>query len=570
MFRPNPLGLTDGYKIGHKLMLAPGTEYLYGTWIPRSLKYAAPGIEKALSSGQQLAWMWLHDQFEENFFTQPIEVAQKFGRDMSKYLGLPYDSTHFEDLHKLGYLPLCVKALPEGCETDPNVPHQTFVNTLPGYAWLTLYLETPVSYASWKTPTNATLALQHRRVATEWVMKTDSNNSWFIDYACHDFASRGLDPFSVVSSGLAHSFAFIGSDTLIVIDAARYYYGVGEDDVCIASVNASEHSVTCTGLFYFLDKLKSGELDAAIDEYYSYDIPATHSTRENPDLMAIAEWLNLKRWLELFPVGILSVVSDTFDLFRVITEILPRLKDQIMSRDGKLVIRPDSGDPADITCGINTKDGVQIRTEGLGSHYAIDNGSGLSEWKKVTEANIKGVIELLWDIFGGTISKEGYRVLDSHISAIYGDSINLARQTQIYQRLESKRFAATNIVLGIGSYTYQFNTRDTMGFAAKGAQFEANGKSFEIYKDPATDDGTKKSLKGFCQVINNRPDARPNEILYDGNDQIEVRIGCTKEEEEGGLLQVIYKDGKFYNSVTLDEIRERVRKLSAVQQFEIA
>ena len=238
MFRPNPLGITDGYKVGHRPMLAPGTDFLYGTWIPRSLKHSAPGIEKILSAGQQLTWLWLHDQFEENFFAQPIEVAKKFGRDMSKYLGLPYDSTHFEDLHKLGYLPIRVKALPEGCETDPNIPHQTFVNTVAGYAWLTLYLETPVSYLSWKTPTNATSALQYRRNATNWVMKTDSENAWFIDYACHDFASRGLDPFSVISSGLAHSFSFIGSDTLIVIDAARYFYGVGEDDVCIASVNA--------------------------------------------------------------------------------------------------------------------------------------------------------------------------------------------------------------------------------------------------------------------------------------------------------------------------------------------
>jgi nicotinamide phosphoribosyltransferase len=572
MFKANPLGLTDGYKVGHKPMLAPGTDYLYGTWIPRSLKYAAPGIEKILSSGQQLAWMWLHDQFEDNFFNQSIEVAKKFGRDMSKYLGLAYDSTHFEDLHKLGYLPIKVKALPEGCETLPNIPHQTFVNTVPGYAWLTLYLETPVSYASWKTPTNATLALQYRRNATDWVMKTDSDNAWFIDYSCHDFSSRGLDPFSVISSGLAHSFSFIGSDTLIVIDAARYFYGVGEDDVCIASVNASEHSVTCTGIFYFLDKLTSGELDHEIDTYYSYDISATQSTRKNPDFMAIAEWLNLKRWLEIFPVGILSVVSDTFDLFRVISEILPRLKDQIMARDGKLVIRPDSGDPVDITCGINTQDNISIRTQGLGEYYARTNKSGqiISDWAKVAITECKGVIELLWDIFGGTISKEGYRVLDSHIGAIYGDSINLERQVQIYKRLASKRFAATNIVLGVGSFTYQFNTRDTNGYAAKGAQFEANGVSFDIFKDPATDDGTKKSLKGYCQVINTRPDTKSDELLYDGLDQIEVRIGCTKDEEDCGLLQTIYENGKFYNTVTLDEIRNRVRNLSTVHHLETA
>ena len=545
MFRPNSLALTDGYKVGHHLMLAPGTDYLYGTWIPRSLKHAPEGIDKIFSMGQQLTWMWLHDEFQENFFSQPLEVAKKFGRDMSLYLGQPYNAKHFEDLHKLGYLPIRVKALPEGIETRPNIPHQTFVNTVPGFAWLTLYLETPVSNLSWKTPTNASIALQYRRNATHWVMKTDSKNAWFIDYACHDFAARGLDPFSTVSSGLAHAASFIGSDTLVVIDAARYFYGVPEDVVCIASVNASEHSVTCTGLFYFLEKLKAGELDSAIDEYYSYDVPATRSTRENPDLMAIAEWLNLRRWMELFPTGILSVVSDTFDLFRVVTEILPRLKSQIMARDGKLVIRPDSGDPVDITCGTNSRRSARWSSTG----YSDANQQPVHNQNSTPQE--KGVVELLWDIFGGTVSDEGYRVLDSHIGMIYGDSITLKRQTDIYERLAIKRFAATNVVLGIGSYTYQFNTRDTMGFAAKGAWFEAEGKAYDIYKDPATDNGTKKSLKGLVAVF------------LDENGEYVVKTDCSPAEEDSGELRVIYQDGKFFNLTSLDEIRARVKELSS-------
>lgn len=604
MFRPNPLSLTDGYKIGHRVMLAPGTDYLYGTLIPRSLKHAPEGITKILSAEQQLAWMWLHDQFEEGFFNQPIEVAQKFSKDMSKYLGLPFNGEHFEALHKLGYLPIRVKALPEGIETNPNIPHQTFVNTVKGFAWLTLYLETPVSSLSWKGTTNSTIALQYRRNATKWVMKTDSDNAWFIDYACHDFSARGLDPFSTISSGLAHAMSFIGSDTLIVIDAARYFYGIPEDEVCIASVNASEHSVTCTGIFYYRNMLESGLGQHLIDEYYSYDIEATKSTKDNPDFMAIAEWANLRDWLRIFPTGILSVVSDTFDLFRVITEILPRLKAQIMARDGKLVIRPDSGDPVNITCGAHYKtyetlqqakdvfiDDLYNSQEHGEMGYTIDthrlvkvgdtfyNLTEDTEWNrydkqyyfieniKITEGiaevrpSDKGVIELLWDIFGGTISKEGYKVLDSHIGAIYGDSITLKRQVQIYERLANKNFAATNIVLGIGSYTYQYNTRDSFGIAVKASWFMADGVEYDIYKDPATDDGTKKSLKGMCQVFNNRPDALPYELKYDGKDQLEVKVQCTHEEEEGGLLQTIYEDGKFYNQITLTEIRLRVKQL---------
>jgi nicotinamide phosphoribosyltransferase len=232
-------------------------------------------------------------------------------------------------------------------------------------------------------------------------------------------------------------------------------------------------------------------------------------------------------WLREFDKGILSIVSDTFDLWTLITKYLPANKEAIMARDGKLVIRPDSGDPVDIICGKPESKGDRNNL------YATDN-------------EVKGVIELLWDIFGGTINEEGYKVLDPHIGAIYGDSITLDRQIQIYERLAAKGFATTNIVLGIGSYTYQMNTRDTLGFAAKGAWFEVeeNGTKvgYDIYKDPITDDGTKKSLKGLICVTEDQ----------------EVLTQCTPEQEEGGILQTIYEDGKFYNQTTLTEVRSKL------------
>ena len=161
----------------------------------------------------------------------------------------------------------------------------------------------------------------------------------------------------------------------------------------------------------------------------------------------------------------------------------------------------------------------------------------------------KGVIELLWDIFGGTVNEQGYKVLDPHIGAIYGDSITLERQIAIYERLAAKGFASTNIVLGVGSYTYQYNTRDTLGFAAKGAWFEITDgdhkQGYDIYKDPITDDGTKKSLKGFVSVVEK-----------DGN--YEVLTQCTPEQEAEGLLQTIYENGQFFNQTSLTEIRTRI------------
>lgn len=531
-FKINSLYLSDGYKVGHKAMLAPGTTRLYGTWIPRSTKYAPKGITKIVSFGQQLVWKWLHDEFEENFFfTEQREIyehseldleslkedALRFIKDMSLYLGMEYDGKHFEELWDLGYLPIKVKSLPEGIETNPNIPHMTFINTVDGFAWLTLYLETIVSSLAWKPSTAATIAKLYRRQAEEWVDKTDPDRMFLVDWMCHDFSARGLDPMSQYLIGLGHATSFKGSDTLPVIPAARYFYGVGEDEMPIGSVNASEHSVSTTKIF------------------------------------TVGEQQMITDWLEIFPTGILSIVSDTFDLWKLITEYLPANKEAIMARDGKLVIRPDSGDPVDIICGTLTP---------------YDSATG-EDYHKSYRVREKGVIELLWDIFGGTINEQGYKVLDPHVGAIYGDSITPERQVQIYERLAAKGFAATNIVLGIGSFTYQYNTRDTLGFAAKGAWFEVaedieeydddvpNGgfnkphiikKAYNIYKDPVTDDGTKKSLKGLCAVAQN------------ADSEYFVATECTFDGEANGILQVIYEDGQFYNQTTLEEVRGRLKR----------
>lgn len=401
-FQINPLYETDMYKIGHKEMLAKNTTKLYGTWIPRKLNYLPKEITKIMSVGQQFVVRWLHSNFQENFFDKNISVAEQFIQDMSKALGMEFKGEHFLDLHKLGYLPIQIKSLPEGISTNHNIPHMTFVNTVDGYGWLTLFLETYISKLAWRFPTAATIAQQYRKTATEWVTKTDKDNLFLVDYMCHDFHSRGGSPFDSLVIGLAHNLSFKGSDTLNTIPAARYFYDEPEDNVSIASVNASEHSVSCTKIFTV------GEKQMIID------------------------------WCKQFPDGILSIVADTFDLWKLITEYLTDkdVKEAILARNGKLVIRPDSGDPVDIICGIKTFKDFTYNKNGVNT--------------KTTEKERKGVIELLWDIFGGITNKQGYKVLDSHIGAIYGDSINLERQEQIYSRLATKGFASTNIVVGVG------------------------------------------------------------------------------------------------------------------------
>ena len=241
----------------------------------------------------------------------------------------------------------------------------------------------------------------------------------------------------------------------------------------------------------------------------------------------IGEFEYFKQLLHTYPTGILSIVSDTFNLWQVLTDFLPRLKEEILSRDGKLVIRPDSGNPVDIVCGDIT--------------IAVENGG-------VETPASKGVIELLWDVFGGTVNEQGYKVLDSHIGAIYGDSITIDRAEEICARLEAKGFASTNIVLGVGSFTYQFNTRDTFGFAMKATYVEVNGEGREIFKDPITDDGMKKSATGLLYVGKG-----------DVNGELKLFDRVTWETEAKGQLQTLYLDGNFENPTSLTEIKNRLK-----------
>ncbi len=494
----NPLLLTDGYKTGHHQQYPVGTTLVYSNFTPRSNKYAPKGCDQVVSFGQQMVMQQIHEAFQKEFFSQPKhEVCGEMKTELSMYLGTDYDVTHFEKLHDLGYLPIAVKALPEGTLVPIKVPVLTIYNTHPDFYWVTNYLETILSNLLWKPMTSATIAHTYRKVLTKWQEKTDAERGWFIDWQGHDFSMRGMDSVeAVISSGVAHLTSFLGSDSLPSIYGARKYYNA--DGMVCGSVNATEHSVMCAG----------GKED---------------------------EVETFRRLLETYPTGILSVVSDTWDLWKVCTEHVVTLKEEIIARDGKLVIRPDSGDPVDILCGLNSNPPIMIDSELLKSKDVHN------------EPKVKGVIELLWDVFGGTVNEQGYKVLDPHIGAIYGDSITIDRADEICKRLESKGFASTNVVLGIGSFTYQYNTRDTFGFAMKATYVEVNGEAREIFKDPITDDGTKKSATGLLRI-------KTDENGYALVDR------QTWAGEESSVMQTIYKDGKFQNTTTLAEIRERLKQ----------
>lgn len=543
----NPFLATDGYKVDHHRQYPEGTTLVYSNFTPRAAKHAPKGVNKdyIISFGQQMVMRQIKEMFDENFFFSRIRdnfekeglrnnACQEIKKEYSTYLGVDYDVSHIEALWDLGYLPIKVKALPEGTKVPIGVPVLTIVNTKPEFFWLTNFLETLISNLLWKPMTSATIAYNYRQNLEMWANKTDKDNIGFVDFQGHDFSMRGMDSVdATISSGLGHATSFLGSDSLPVIYGAKKYYDA--EGMVIAGVPATEHSVMCAGS-------KNDEIGT------------------------------FKRLMRLYPKGILSVVSDTWDLWKVITEYLPELKEEILARDGKLVIRPDSGDPVDIICGTHNYEDKSL----------------------FTRNEEKGVIHLLWDIFGGTVNDQGYKVLDPHIGAIYGDSITLERANEICSKLEAKGFASTNIVLGIGSFTYQFNTRDTFGFAMKATYveiqktytdkevklslnemgykyfdtedfsedainegFEFNEKTNlwtfdedivegrEIFKDPITDDGTKKSAKGLLHV------SHCGSYLL--TDQVDWSI------EKVGALQTIFEDGKFSNETTLTEIRQRLK-----------
>jgi nicotinamide phosphoribosyltransferase len=484
--------LVDGYKLNHWEMFPEGTEYAYSNFTPRSNKYAPKGCDEVMVFGTTYAMRQIHWAFEQSFFKIPKEHVISQIRDvLTPYFGMDYDITPFEKLHDLGYLPIRVKALEEGTLCPIKVPMLTIVNTHKSFYWLPNFLETILSNSLWKPMTSATIAFSYKKLLTKWALATDKENVGFVDFQAHDFSMRGLDSVdATIASGLGHLTSFKGTDSLPAIIGARQFYQA--TGFVAGSVPASEHSVMCAGG-------KESELET------------------------------FRRLLRTFAKApILSVVSDTWDLWKVVGPggYVAQLKEEILAGNTKLVIRPDSGDPVDIICGFIES-----------SDMSLDR----SQFKPFE----KGVIELLWDIFGGTVNEQGYKVLHPKIGAIYGDSITVDRAEAICQRLANKGFASTNIVLGVGSYTYQFNTRDTFGFAMKATWVQVNGIGTSIFKDPITDDGMKKSAKGLIQIIK-----------QDG--KYALRDGIGWKEEREGELKLLYEDNVFYMKPTLDEIRDRV------------
>ena len=493
----NIILVTDAYKLDHRRQYPDGTTLVYGNWTPRGSRME--GVNEVVFFGLQYFMMkYLIDEYNTNFFNQPQEdILEEYQSTIDAYLGPNEIGTdHIKALHELGYLPIEIKALEEGTLVPLRVPMFTIQNTKPEFFWLVNYLETLISTTLWMPCTSATIARQYRKILDHYCEETGGDKG-FVDYQGHDFSMRGMAGLeAAMMSGAGHLLSFSGSDTIPAVKfLERYYLADANEEMIGVSIAATEHSVMCMG---------SNE----------------------------GEFKTFKRLItEVYPSGNVSIVSDTWDLWKVITEYIPRLKKEILARDGKLVIRPDSGDPQEIICG---KRAV---------FTSIEDEPDVRE-----RAAQLGVIRSLWEIFGGEETNKGYRVLDSHIGAIYGDAITIERCTNISKVLMDMGFASTNMVYGIGSYTYQYNTRDTFGFAMKSTYGEVDGEGREIFKDPITDDGEKKSAKGLIMLQKN-PIGVPEMV-----DQV------SRNDEEQGMLHTVFKDGKLIEPISLGEVRNNLAK----------
>lgn len=467
----NLLLMTDVYKLSHMRLYKPGTTKVYSYLCARSTRKE----QQALFFGLQPYLKLLEKGVSK-------EDAEEFFEYFKDILGVeaPADiKEKINSLVSLGYIPLEIKAVPEGTVLDNKNVLATVTNTLPEFYWVVGFFES-LLLKVWNTTSVATLSHKFKKLVVERTKKT-SDSDFLLPFLVHDFGYRGVSSESTAElSGSAHLVNFAGTDTVPAVKFVKQNYGA--TGLIGASVPASEHSIHCS-----FGSSEQDELDY------------------------------VNNMMDLNPTGLVSVVSDAYDYYRMLTVTLPKVKDKILARDGKYVVRPDSGDPMKILCG------DPEAKEGSPEH--------------------KGTFRLLDELFGSTVNSKGYKELNPKIGVIYGDGMYFERYKLILDKMEEIGYANTNLVVGIGGLLLQQHNRDDLGFAFKATYAEINGKGQELFKDPATDPG-KRSHKGLMKLVK-----------QDGK---YVTLDCVSEaEEKEGELKQVFLNGKVTKEYTLEEIRNR-------------
>ena len=492
----NPMLLIDFYKAVHAEMLPKG--------ITKSVSYFTPRMsrvkmwdEVVMFGLQSFCKEYLIDYFNDNFFKRDfLEVITQYERIMDAALGKgAYGIEKIKQLWRVGYLPIEIRALPEGTLVPMHVPMFCITNTHPDFAWLPQALESLISAEMWHPMLAATVGYTYRQIVNDYYGLTcDDNIPRARALGAFDF--RGEECLqSAVKAGAGWCLSFLNTATVPTIPYLEQYYNCDctKEPVAFGSPS-TEHAVMCSN--YAVDG----------DE----------------------ETLIRRLLTEIYPTRSFSCVCDSYDYWNVVNNILPKLKKEILEHEGCFLVRGDSGDCVEV----------------------------------VTQTVFK-----LWDIFGGTINSKGYKVLDPHVKAIYGDSITIQRCREIYSILERNGFACSNVALGVGSFSFQCVeedgilkpfTRDTFSSCIKATYCEINGKPYPIFKDPK-DGGFKKSQKGCCVVTAGYAvmgwDGVPFELEY--ADEYTWEEACNNPYN---LLRPVFKDSEMLVDESIQTIRNRLHK----------
>lgn len=488
MFKTNPMLLIDFYKAVHAEMLPKD--------ITKSVSYFTPRMSRVnrwdsvvMFGLQGFIKTYLVDYFNDEFFNKPFdEVIGGYKRVMDATLGEnAYKIEKIEKLHKLGYLPIEIVALPEGTIVPMHVPMFGITNTHKDFAWLPQSLESLISAESWHPMIAATVGYTYRQIVDYYYDLTcDNETSRARALGTFDFRGEECTD-SAIKAGAGWCLSFLNTATVPTIPylEKNYKCDCTKEPVAFGSPS-TEHSVMCSNFAVDGDEITL-----------------------------------LRRLLtEIYPNTSFSAVLDSYDYWNVIDNILPQLKPEILAHNGCMLMRGDSGDCVEV----------------------------------VTKTVFK-----LWEEFGGTTNSKGYKVLDPHVKAIYGDSITVQRCEQIYKILMENGFACSNVALGVGSFSFQCIeedgilkpfTRDTFSSCIKATYCEIDDKPFQIFKNPK-DGGFKKSQKGCCVVVKGSDDKL---IYVDGRTWEEAHV--SGEDAKVNLLQPVFKDGQLIKEQSLAEIRD--------------
>ena len=479
--------VADTYKNCHVDVYPEGMTKLVSYLVPRKSmfekqqKVVVFGIQAFIKNFKENADAW---------FAKPTsEVIADYEKKMNLQLGPGnYETSHIEKLHRLGYLPLKIKALPEGSLVNMGVPIASVENTDPDFAWLAQWTECWLQGEVWKPCNDATAGYMYYKIAKKWYDKTTDGADPRM--AASDFGMRGMSCMEeACKTSASWLISFNKTSTVPAISWLDYFYNAdcSYNHLGIGAVSI-EHSVVSSNV-------------------------AVGTSEKELILKLLKQYKNF------------SYVADTYDYWDIVKNVLPEIKEEILAHEGKILIRPDSGDQYE---------------------------------------NVIQTVQSLWETFGGTENKKGYKVLNPHVGMILGDGCTLKQVEKIWKKLEEMKFAATNCLFGVGAFCFHaffegdkmiVSTRDTFGFAQKTTYIQLmDGRELEVVKDPKTDTAKlKKSHKGlvFVEKVGN------DYIATDGLTEHEYDKLAAAHKDE---MQVVFVNGVYFNRQNLMDIRARLAK----------